>query len=188
MTTGVVNLAVCTASSLPVIYPRSALGNPCVLQDTCTSAYSLSIWLNLPWKHGITNETNIHLISIGRLQVQFNYYLESTSSTSSFLAIFLSSSTELCEWQVSCANEMMGVWTNLVISIVERKPSVFLNGQFKRAFNKSCSPMPVNQKDLLLGGSVPYVCFDELVFWDHSLATSDAKRLFNATSYSGESL
>ncbi len=185
-TPGAVNLAMCTASDQPI--RSTAINQGCAVDDSCSSGYSVSLWLSLPSRIKLMNITSLDILLLRYIQIQFSS-VAGLADGSGFLAINVTSGNQLCRWHVvNCSHEMYGVWKNLVVSVTKptNEIKVFINGLLCPVSRITCVTIDSPVADIYMGGGSPYICFDDFVIWNYNLAEADAKNLFNAVYYNGK--
>ena len=136
----------------------------------------------------------VGVMNIGPVSVQFGLsdrssYHNKTGDHS--LLVNLTGVTRTCQWyfhnRLHNESILYGVWTHIAISVQKAKEEVsaYFNGLFTHGSKGNCVLKDKIKSEAELGGSLPIVCYDEIVFWHKFLAEGDARRLYNAIAYSG---
>ena len=190
---GPVNLAICT-KSYGTISPKE-LRDDCITQNNCQSNYSISFWILLPSRIAMAKIGQVKIMNIGSVSVQFGLTERSSDHNKTVdhsLMVNLTGVTRTCQWyfhnRLHNESILFGVWSFIAISVLKAKEevSVYLNGLLAHGSKGNCVLKDKMKSEADLGGSLPIVCFDEIVFWHKFLAAEDARKLYNAIAYSGK--
>lgn len=191
-TKGPVNLAFCTKSYGTVSLKE--LQNDCIMQNNCVSSYSISFWILLPSRIVMAKIGRVDVMNIGPVSVEFGLSDRSNDLNKArehSLLVNLTGVAHTCQWyfhnRLHNDSILYGVWTHITISVqkANEEISAYFNGQLTHGTKRNCLLKENLKGEAELGGSLPIVCFDEIVFWHKFLSEEDASKLHNAIAYSG---